>query len=48
MKIIIIVTFIIIFVSLLTLLFSIYSYNFCILNEESFESYESNIKLNNI
>ena len=45
MKIIIIVTFIIIFVSLLTLQFSIYSYKFCI---SDIESYESNIKLNNI
>ena len=45
MKIIIFVTFIIIFVSLLTVMFSIYTYKICMLETES---YDSNIKLNNI
>jgi hypothetical protein len=45
MKIIIIVTFIIIFVSVLTVMFSIYTYKTCTMDSESFES---NIKLNNI
>ncbi len=45
MKIIIIVTFIIIFVSLLIVMFSIYTYKICKIDSES---YKSNIKLNNI
>ena len=39
MKIIIIVTFIIIFVSLLTAMFSIYAYKICMLDVEDVESY---------